>query len=301
MDGQPGLVARAQNLVEVEIVGTDQLDPLEAGFFQELEAGQGRAFAHTAQHECLFPGILGGLARSGDRWPRQRGRGQGCARGTEKGPSLNRSHGWLSPGSGPWMMDRRVVGTWEAVSRRILRIRRFGLPIQGMPSWPRSACRSPRRRCVRRGPPIAVDSRSSRAASRPAPIRSRVGAGRSCSLRCVAMRTGVSLGLVPRRWIRSKRSRSSSDELVDVPPRRRRFLLRPGPGRRRSTPVRLTCPDAPDDGGAVSTSRSTSSSRCRRLRRRGRRRLCLWSFRSTSCSSYRSRVLVGRRARRHGR
>ena len=67
---RPGLVARTQDLVEVELVGTDQLHPLESGFLQELKGGQGRALAEAAEHERLFPGILGGLPAAASAWPR---------------------------------------------------------------------------------------------------------------------------------------------------------------------------------------------------------------------------------------
>src|SRR5271157_2229235 len=55
MDHQGGLVARGQNLIEIELAGTDQLDARETGLLEQLKGGQDGSLGDVAKHERLRP------------------------------------------------------------------------------------------------------------------------------------------------------------------------------------------------------------------------------------------------------
>ena len=55
---RPGLVARIQNLVNVELVGTDQLDSVEIQRLSRAETRPAESLCSAPEHERLFPGIL---------------------------------------------------------------------------------------------------------------------------------------------------------------------------------------------------------------------------------------------------
>src|SRR5262249_4688307 len=58
MNQKPCLVARAEHLLQIKTVGTDQLDAVETGIFQELKRRPRAPLGKPSQHERLFPGSL---------------------------------------------------------------------------------------------------------------------------------------------------------------------------------------------------------------------------------------------------
>ena len=96
MDDQAGLVAGLEDLVAVELVGAEQLDPLEPGLLEQLEVAEDRPLRDRPEHERLLP------ARLRRRRPRPRRRRSGAAArvgagGLEERPAVGRCHRVGSP------------------------------------------------------------------------------------------------------------------------------------------------------------------------------------------------------------